>query len=288
MKSWHYIEFAKGASYRFAPADNLLTALSRAVDNLKQTRLDERKRKEALMVILHLIGDMHQPLHTGYPDDKGGNTTQVFFDGNLTSLHHVWDEDIIRSQRITAQSCLELAKSLTPAERDAFEKGDFVSWMEESRALLPQVYDYNGRVVDDRYLRRNKAIVEMQLVKAGIRLARVLNSLFIAPPPPPAKNEIMNGLTPQQALQHIGEVATVCGRVYGSQFVTRTGLTFLDMGAAYPASPFSIVIEAKDKSHFKDAPEQLYKDKDICVTGTIRANNGKAVMFVTDEEQIAE
>jgi hypothetical protein len=285
MSPWHYIWFPKGASYKSAPEDNLLSALNNAADRLRQYNGDERKRKEALMVILHLAGDLHQPLHVAYPDDKGGNATQVFYDGSLTSLHHVWDYDIIASQKISANTCFGLAQTFSDSELKHMESGDFVSWMEESRALLPQVYDYSGRVADNQYLQRNKAVVTLQLLRAGIRLAQVLNAIFVARPVA-AADVPASAFTPEQAVKHFGAVATVCGKVYGGQFVKRTGMTFIDLGAAYPQSPFSVVIELKNRDRFKEPPEHAYNGQNICVTGVIRANEGKAVIFVSDAEQI--
>ena len=77
------------------------------------------------MIIFHLIGDMHQPLHTGYPEDKGGNTIQLTFKGGGTNLHHLWDSDLIEAEDITTEKCLELGKTLTADEIKAICAGNF-------------------------------------------------------------------------------------------------------------------------------------------------------------------
>jgi hypothetical protein len=68
--------------------------------------------------------------------------------------------------------------------------------------------------------------------------------------------------------------------------VKQTGMTFIDVGAAYPSARFSVVIYKKDLKNFKASPETAYKGRDICVTGTIVKNSGNAVIFVSDEEEI--
>jgi hypothetical protein len=294
MKSWHYIDFARGSSYQSADPDNLLNALNRAYNEVAQKKVQDRKRKEDIMIIFHLIGDMHQPLHAGYPTDRGGNDVRVNFDGNITNLHHVWDDDIIRSQRIRLQDCLDLAQTLSDTTLKSIRAGDMTAWLLDTRSLLPKVYDFNGYTISPDYLRRSKPIVVRQLLKAGIRLALTLEKLLPAEPKPvvtqpKADNgprSAVDSYTPDEAPKHIGQLATVCGTVFGGQYVRQTGMTFIDLGAAYPNARFSVVIYKKDLKNFKSSPETAYKGREICITGTIVRNSGNAVIFVSDPEEI--
>src|SRR5665647_2206399 len=83
---------------------------------------------------------------------------------------------------------------------------------------------------------------------------------------------------------HYGERVTVCSKVYGTKALGK--VTFINLGAAYPNSPLTVVIFSKDRSNFKEAPEVMYADKKICVTGMLKEYNGKAEIIVTSPGDI--
>lgn len=84
--------------------------------------------------------------------------------------------------------------------------------------------------------------------------------------------------------KHIGEKVTVCTTVYGVKSLDK--LTFINVGAAYPKSPLTLVIFAKDLPNFKTSPETLYSNKQICVTGKLEDYKGKAEIVITSPEEI--
>lgn len=84
--------------------------------------------------------------------------------------------------------------------------------------------------------------------------------------------------------QHTNEKVTVCSKVYGAKALEK--VTFLNLGAAYPNSLLTIVIFSKDRNNFKKAPEQLYADKNICVTGIIKEYQGKPEIIVSSPDEI--
>lgn len=85
---------------------------------------------------------------------------------------------------------------------------------------------------------------------------------------------------------HKGELVTVCGRVYGTKFLDKPQITFIDLGATYPDAPITIVILEKDRANFKENPETLYSDKQICVTGVIKEYKGKMEIDVETPKDI--
>ncbi|BAV09561.1 single stranded DNA-binding domain-containing protein [Filimonas lacunae] len=91
-----------------------------------------------------------------------------------------------------------------------------------------------------------------------------------------------------EAMQYIGKQVTVCDSVYGIKFLDKAKAqpTFLNIGAAYPKSPFTIVIFGSSRPNFSVTPEKLYTGKKICVTGTLQEYNGKAEVVVTKPEEI--
>lgn len=85
--------------------------------------------------------------------------------------------------------------------------------------------------------------------------------------------------------KHYGEKVTVCSKVYGTKALEK--VTFINLGAAYPNSLLTVVIFTKDKDKFKSAPEAMYSEKSICVTGELKEYNGKPEIVVSSPDQIA-
>ena len=83
---------------------------------------------------------------------------------------------------------------------------------------------------------------------------------------------------------HIGEKVIICSEVFGVKSTDK--VTFINLGAAYPNSPLTIVIFAKDVSNFKESPVSLYSNKKICVTGTLKDYKGKPEIVVTTPDEI--
>ena len=108
MRPWHYVDFAKGSAYKPSNDENILNRLQITYNELlHKSTLCDAQIKTDLLVLLHLMGDLHMPLHTGYDDDLGGNKVVVQYDTMKThNLHRFWDEDIIRLGGISYSDCL--------------------------------------------------------------------------------------------------------------------------------------------------------------------------------------
>jgi hypothetical protein len=181
MDSWHYVYFGKGKSYVATKEDNVVNKLEYCLRMLQyRTFQNEKTIHETLKILFHLIGDIHQPLHCGYPDDEGGNNVDLYMLMKETTLHKVWDAEIINNKKIDIWYCAKVlvGMKLSARKREELEKTDVPAWLSESRSLLPQVYATNGNKIDQRYLDTNAPIVEQQLIKAGLRLATILNKYF--------------------------------------------------------------------------------------------------------------
>jgi hypothetical protein len=181
MKSWHYIDIEEGKEYVPLPEKNIVTVLHAAIMELLDNKsLSNKKIKTDLLLIFHLMGDLHQPLHTGYPIDKGGNLVNVSFlyKSYHTNLHAVWDDEIIDAKNITADSCLTYYDSLSTSEIALTKKINITQWMNESRSYLPEVYDFKNGFIDENYVDSNAIVIKKQLLKAGLRLAFVLQQIF--------------------------------------------------------------------------------------------------------------
>ncbi len=86
--------------------------------------------------------------------------------------------------------------------------------------------------------------------------------------------------------KHVGDSITVCTKVFGTKFFDKSQMTMLNLGAAYPNSPLTVVIFGKDLANFKVAPEKMYADKEICVTGVIKEFKGKNEIIVSNPTSI--
>ncbi len=287
MRSWHYIDFAREQVYTNSNNENIVNRLILTYNELTHKKIlcTDQVRTD-LYVLLHLMGDLHMPLHTGYDDDLGGNKVMVQYDTLKThNLHTFWDVDIIRLGNITDNDCLQLLNS---GFRDSSKTADFTGWMMDSRSLLPQVYDFAGFTLDKKYLDRNRAVVVRQLLKAGLRLAALLNRLFPSAAAPVDFKAITatykNGIDVKDAMNNVGKEVTICARVYSIR--ATTAITQVSVGEAYPNNPLTIIVFAKNYANFTIPPEEMLKDKNICVKGKIELYKGKPQIIVEKPGEI--
>jgi S1/P1 Nuclease len=287
MRTWHYLDFPRDQVYASSNNENIVNRLILTYNELthKKVLCTEQVRAD-LYVLLHLMGDLHMPLHTGYDDDLGGNKVMVQYDTLKThNLHTFWDVDIIRLGNITDNDCLQLLNS---GFKDSSRAADFTGWMLDSRSLLPQVYDFPGFTLDKKYLDRNRAVVVRQLLKAGLRLAALLNKLF--PSPAAVVNfaeltkKYKNGIDVKDAMNYVGKEVTICARVYSIR--ATTAITQVSVGEAYPNNPLTIIVFAKNYTNFTVPVEDMLKDKNICVKGKIELYKGKPQIIVEKPGEI--
>ena len=178
LKPYHYINIEKGQDYHTVSEDNIVNALEKAIEDLRSCNKFTREEKRLkLLIIFHLVGDLHQPLHCGYGVDKGGNTIQVSFFGKGSNLHRLWDSDMIEYKKLKMLECIENS-NYTKSELRKLKRINVVKWMNESRANLNQVYTFSNNKIEVEYINSNISTVQKQLFLAGIRLAEVLKKCF--------------------------------------------------------------------------------------------------------------
>jgi hypothetical protein len=178
MKPHHYVNFDKGENVVNNPGANIISVLSTTINQLKSNKnLSKEDIKQKICIIFHLIGDLHQPLHVGYGDDKGGNQMQINFNGSGTNLHSFFDSSIIKYKNITAQDCLN-DNRITNSQLIDFQTIDVLTWATQSRSYLDGIYNFEGHKVSEEYVESNALIIKTQLFKAGLRLASVLKEVF--------------------------------------------------------------------------------------------------------------
>lgn len=187
-KPWHYVNVPPERSYeamRDCPRGGCLPwAIEHFTHVLTDPTVALPQKQEALKYTLHFIGDLHQPLHVGYLSDRGGNFVKVQFRGKQTNLHAVWDSLILDFDAMPQEQYIQLLlKRIGPEQINEWQSGTIEDWLNESRALLgPHVYAGIGSEdLRGKYSTEALPIVDEQLLKAGVRAAGLLNSIFEVP-----------------------------------------------------------------------------------------------------------
>jgi hypothetical protein len=183
---WHYVNFPRGdcryrARARCPGGDCVVGAIGRQAGILSDPDHGTAARRQALKFLVHFVADVHQPLHAGYADDRGGNTFQVFYLGRGGNLHALWDGGILRSARLDWPDHVErLARRAPAPDAGAWSPQAPARWAEQSCRLIVQAGVYPprpGRLPRD-YVQRQLPVVEGQLILAAARLAGLLNALL--------------------------------------------------------------------------------------------------------------
>lgn len=181
MRPWHYLDMDKGEKYVPSAERNVMTVLHSAINelrNYKTNGMSKKDIKNRILVIFHLVGDLHQPLHTGYAIDKGGNTIMInspYVSGNL---HSIWDTQILEYKNINIDTCMNIISTMSKDEIANISKINELNWMYQSRSYLDKVYSFENNYMDKAYIDNNISVIKSQLVVAGIRLASVLQEVF--------------------------------------------------------------------------------------------------------------
>jgi nuclease S1 len=145
------------------------------------------QKKQALAFLIHLMADLHQPLHIGNNGDQGGNLLQVRFFGEGSNLHRVWDTQVMDRHTKNEKVWLwDFDFVANPKAVAQWSKGTPEDWATESLMIAKEAYRIPGggkrlqpgaRLGND-YYRFALPVIRTQLAKAGVRIAFVLNAIF--------------------------------------------------------------------------------------------------------------
>lgn len=178
---WHYVTAPKGRAYTPAtapPEGDAVTALGKFAQTLNDPKVPREQKQLALRFIVHIIGDLHQPLHAGNGQDHGGNDLKVTFFGEQTNLHQIWDSRLIDHQQLSySEYAARLIRTTSPQDIIDGSTPDPLVWISESAALRDQVYP-NSTSLSWNYVFQSKPLMDARLRLAGIRMAAYLNALF--------------------------------------------------------------------------------------------------------------
>lgn len=178
---WHWVTIPDGQTYEQTeknPKGDVIAAIETIIAELKSGKFSGKEETIRLKMLVHLIGDIHQPLHVGLGPDKGGNDVKVMWFRADSNLHRVWDSDMIDDKNV---SFTELANWIgQPSSTDlaTWQKSTVRDWAKESMSYRKQVYDYGNGKMGYQYSYKYFDIVKLRLQQSGIRLAAVLNEIY--------------------------------------------------------------------------------------------------------------
>ncbi|MDB5139829.1 MAG: Nuclease [Mucilaginibacter sp.] len=187
LSTWHYIDFDK--EYTYAEMQEYLnhdtnvdayTKLQFLISELKKKDLSKEHRLLYLRMLIHIAEDVNQPMHVAHADDKGGNDFKVNWFNNPTNLHSVWDSQLIDFQQLSYTEYATAINHTTLAQRNEWQKAPISQWLFESNQIANKLYTEikPGDTLNYKYNFTHLATLNQQLLKAGVRLAGVLNQIF--------------------------------------------------------------------------------------------------------------
>jgi hypothetical protein len=178
---WHWVTIPDGKTYQETdknPKGDIIETIERLITALKSKKLNAKDEAEHLKMLIHLIGDIHQPLHVGTGNDRGGNDIKVRWFRSESNLHRVWDSDMIDDTKLSYTELAESLEKPDQAEVLSWQRNSVLDWAKESMSYLDQVYRYGNGNLGYKYSYQNFHIVRHRLLQAGIRLAGVLNEIY--------------------------------------------------------------------------------------------------------------
>lgn len=181
--AWHYVNFPADKKYTdVAPSEygDIVVGIEKCIAIIKNENSTKQDRAFYLKLLVHLVGDLHQPMHVGREEDKGGNDIQVQWFGKGTNLHRLWDSNMIDDYGMSYTEIADNLPSLSKNEIKDIQKGNVYDWVEESQDVANELYGSVtvGEKLGYEYSYKYWGLVETQLQKGGLRLAKVLNELF--------------------------------------------------------------------------------------------------------------
>ncbi len=203
---WHYVTVPDGEVYgpeSAPPQGDGFTALEKFSQVLRDPAADPEERALALRFVVHIIGDLHQPLHVGNGTDRGGNDFAVTYFGETSNLHQVWDRGMVDGWQLSyTELAAWLLDDITPERFAAWSNPDPIAWITESAEIRTRIYP-EERDLFWRYNYAWKDTVEQRVAQSGVRLAAYLNQLF-------------EGVA---ADQFLGNLRQLCGQAFAGELV---------------------------------------------------------------------
>lgn len=183
-KTWHYKNVNEGVRYEEMPAHpagDAVTAIKSRIEILSDPDASKTDKQLALKMLIHIVGDIHQPMHMGHATDLGGNRVKLKYFGRDANLHSIWDSNLVESaHKWSYTEWSEQTDRISREAEAAYTSGTIDDWAKQSVAIAAEIYASMpaGTNVSYDEVARWSPIIENQLLAGGLRLASILNSIF--------------------------------------------------------------------------------------------------------------
>jgi len=183
FKTWHYLNMKLDETYETSaknPEGDIVTGIEYCKNVISDASSSNEDKIFYLKLLIHLIGDLHQPMHLGLKEDRGGNDFKVKWNYRDSNMHKVWDSQMIESYGMSYSELVDNSKFLTLNEVYEIQKGEVLDWIAETHKLTVKVYNdaKAGDNLRSAYSFKYLNIARFQMQKGGLRLAKILNELF--------------------------------------------------------------------------------------------------------------
>lgn len=183
-RTWHYLNVDEGMTIETMsrnPKGDVLTAVDSIVAKLKAGGLTPQEEALNLKMLIHLVGDMHCPLHLGRLTDLGGNQRPVLLFGRKANFHSAWDTAIPEAAHKWSYSEWQnQIDRLTDDEVAQIQAGVPAEWIAQTHAICVDVYadTPEGTNISYDYIAKYTPVIEQQFLRGGYRLAKLLNEIY--------------------------------------------------------------------------------------------------------------
>lgn len=179
---WHYVSVPDSEHYgeksKQHQPDNVVKKIGDFIQQLRAPKSTLQDQRLAVTWLVHLIGDLHQPLHVGREKDHGGNDLSLKWFGRDTNLHRIWDEEIIDMEKMGYTEYAAYIDKASPVMEKTWAKEPLPVWVEESAALRSLVYAFPPAGANFEFQYRFKVLetLNRRLLQAAVRLAATLEA----------------------------------------------------------------------------------------------------------------
>lgn len=186
--SWHYVNIPGNLDYDTyvktmdeTSEDNMYKRGLILIDELKNDKnLSALEKQQKLSFLIHILGDSHQPMHVGRAEDLGGNKITVEWFGKRANIHSVWDSSLVDYEKYSYTEYSDVLDIKSKKENKKIIEKDYIDWIFETYQLSNNIYEevQANDSLGYKYHYLNKENVENQLLKGGLRLAKILNEIY--------------------------------------------------------------------------------------------------------------
>lgn len=188
LDPWHYVNTPKNLTPKeysdFLKKDTTVSAYSQLtfmMAQLKKRSLPMQDKQFYLKMLIHIGGDIAQPLHVSAEGTRGGNDVKLQWFSTATNLHSLWDSHLIEHQQLSYTEYVNAINFTNTVQRKVWQSGTLIDWLYDSYVIAQQLHDEITTVnprLGYEYNYTHLELLNRQLLKGGVRLAAMLNNIF--------------------------------------------------------------------------------------------------------------